>query len=69
MPWLGRATAWLNSGPCGDDRREGTSSSSYVPCTGQLAYFHEVDRGGHFAAWEERQLCSTEVRAAFRLLR
>jgi pimeloyl-ACP methyl ester carboxylesterase len=34
-----------------------------------LAYFHEVDRGGHFAAWEEPELFATEIRAAFRLLR
>jgi pimeloyl-ACP methyl ester carboxylesterase len=34
-----------------------------------LAYFNQVDRGGHFAAWEEPQLFSTEVRAAFRSLR
>jgi hypothetical protein len=34
-----------------------------------LAYFNEVDRGGHFAAWEEPTLFSTEVRAAFRSLR
>jgi pimeloyl-ACP methyl ester carboxylesterase len=34
-----------------------------------LSYFHEVDRGGHFAAWEEPQLFSEEVRAAFRSLR
>jgi pimeloyl-ACP methyl ester carboxylesterase len=34
-----------------------------------LAYFNEVDRGGHFAAWEEPQLFSAEVRAAFRSLR
>lgn len=34
-----------------------------------LAYFNEVDRGGHFAAWEEPQLFSTELRAAFRPLR
>ena len=32
-------------------------------------YFNEVDRGGHFAAWEEPELFSTEVRAAFRSLR
>ncbi len=35
----------------------------------QLIYFHEVDRGGHFAAWEQPQLFSEEVRAAFRRLR
>ncbi|HEY4728540.1 MAG TPA: alpha/beta fold hydrolase [Actinomycetes bacterium] len=34
-----------------------------------LAYFNEVDRGGHFAAWEEPELFSTEVRAAFRAFR
>ena len=34
-----------------------------------LAYFNEVDRGGHFAAWEEPQVFSAEVRAAFRSLR
>jgi pimeloyl-ACP methyl ester carboxylesterase len=34
-----------------------------------LAYFHEADRGGHFAAWEEPQLFSEEIRAAFRSLR
>jgi pimeloyl-ACP methyl ester carboxylesterase len=34
-----------------------------------LAYFNEVDRGGHFAAWEEPDLFATEIRAAFRPLR
>jgi pimeloyl-ACP methyl ester carboxylesterase len=34
-----------------------------------LAYFNEVDKGGHFAAWEEPELFSSEVRAAFRSLR
>jgi pimeloyl-ACP methyl ester carboxylesterase len=34
-----------------------------------VLYFHEVDKGGHFAAWEEPELFSTEIRAAFRLLR
>jgi hypothetical protein len=34
-----------------------------------VTYFNEVDRGGHFAAWEEPELFSTEVRAAFRSLR
>jgi len=35
----------------------------------KLAYFHEVDRGGHFAAWEQPQLFAEEMRAAFRPLR
>ena len=34
-----------------------------------LAYFHEADKGGHFAAWEEPQLYSEELRAAFGPLR
>jgi len=34
-----------------------------------LTYFNRVDKGGHFAAWEEPELFSTEVRAAFRSLR
>jgi pimeloyl-ACP methyl ester carboxylesterase len=34
-----------------------------------VIYFHEADRGGHFAAWEEPQLFSEEVRAGFRPLR
>jgi pimeloyl-ACP methyl ester carboxylesterase len=34
-----------------------------------LAYFNEVDKGGHFAAWEEPDVFAGEVRAAFRSLR
>jgi pimeloyl-ACP methyl ester carboxylesterase len=34
-----------------------------------LSYFNEVDRGGHFATWEEPELFATELRAAFRSLR
>jgi pimeloyl-ACP methyl ester carboxylesterase len=34
-----------------------------------LVYFNEVDRGGHFAAWEEPELFATEMRAAFKSLR
>jgi pimeloyl-ACP methyl ester carboxylesterase len=34
-----------------------------------LNYFHEAERGGHFAAWEEPELFSREVQAAFRSLR
>jgi pimeloyl-ACP methyl ester carboxylesterase len=34
-----------------------------------LVYFHEADRGGHFAAWEEPELFATEVRAAFKSVR
>jgi pimeloyl-ACP methyl ester carboxylesterase len=34
-----------------------------------LIHFNEVDRGGHFAAWEQPQLLSAELRAAFMPLR
>ena len=34
-----------------------------------LTYFNEVDKGGHFAAWEEPELFATEMRAAFMPLR
>jgi len=34
-----------------------------------LVYYNKVDKGGHFAAWEQPQLFSEEVRAGFRSLR
>jgi pimeloyl-ACP methyl ester carboxylesterase len=34
-----------------------------------LAYFHEVDKGGHFAAWEQPLLFAVEMRAALASLR
>jgi len=34
-----------------------------------VAYFNQVDRGGHFAAWEEPALFASELRAAFKSLR
>ncbi|HYY32162.1 MAG TPA: hypothetical protein VE693_01065, partial [Gaiellaceae bacterium] len=34
-----------------------------------VIYFNEVDKGGHFAAWEEPELFSEEVRAAFASVR
>ncbi|WP_371833454.1 epoxide hydrolase family protein [Ferirhizobium litorale] len=35
----------------------------------KLVYYNEVDKGGHFAAWEEPELFSTEIRAAFSSMR
>ena len=35
----------------------------------KLIYYNKVDKGGHFAAWEQPQLFAAEVRAAFRSLR
>jgi pimeloyl-ACP methyl ester carboxylesterase len=34
-----------------------------------LIYYNRVDRGGHFAAWEQPELFASELRAAFRSLR
>jgi hypothetical protein len=34
-----------------------------------LIYFNKVDEGNHFAAWQEPEIFTTEVRAAFRSLR
>ena len=35
----------------------------------KLIYYNKLDKGGHFAAWEQPQLLSQEVRAGFRPLR
>jgi pimeloyl-ACP methyl ester carboxylesterase len=35
----------------------------------KLNYFNEVDKGGHFTAWEQPQLFAEEMRAALRSLR
>lgn len=35
----------------------------------KLIYYNKVENGGHFAAWEQPQLSSEEVRAGFRQLR
>ncbi len=34
-----------------------------------LSYFHDADKGGHFAAWEQPEVFTTEIRAAFKSLR
>jgi pimeloyl-ACP methyl ester carboxylesterase len=45
--------------------RNGAVAASYP----NLTYFNVVDRGGHFAAWEEPRLFAEELRAAFTALR
>src|SRR5688572_17212808 len=45
------------------------SPRSWVEAVYPGAYFNEVDRGGHFAAWEEPALFTSELRAAFKALR
>ena len=47
----------LLSGPTGTER-------AYP----KLIYYNTLDKGGHFAAWEQPQLFSEEVRASFRPL-
>jgi pimeloyl-ACP methyl ester carboxylesterase len=42
-----------------------TGTSSYH----KLIYFRAVDKGGHFAAWEQPELLAAEMRAAFKSLR
>ena len=36
---------------------------------GNLIYWNEVEKGGHFAAWEQPNIFADEIRAAFRSLR
>jgi hypothetical protein len=38
------------------------------PATTERWHFNEVDRGGHFAAWEESDLFAEEMRAVFKSL-
>jgi hypothetical protein len=35
----------------------------------KLIHYNKVEKGGHFAAWEQPQIFSEEVRAGFRPLR
>jgi pimeloyl-ACP methyl ester carboxylesterase len=46
-----------------------TTTAGLPPLSRDEAELNEVDRGGHFAAWEEPELFATEVRAAFRSVR
>ena len=49
-------------------RRPGIAELDGNAYTG-LVYFNEVDKGGHFTAWEQPQVFADEVRAGFRSLR
>jgi pimeloyl-ACP methyl ester carboxylesterase len=46
--------------------QKGSDNSAERAYPNNLIYFNEVDKGGHFAAWEQPQLFSEEMRAAFR---
>jgi NAD(P)-dependent dehydrogenase (short-subunit alcohol dehydrogenase family) len=63
-PWPSSPAAWPSSWPA-----PGSPSTPWPPAYPNLIYFNEVDRGNHFAAWQEPALFTTEVCAAFRSLR
>jgi pimeloyl-ACP methyl ester carboxylesterase len=50
------------------DRRRSAAGRAASPIR-QLFYDHKVEKGGHFAAWEQPTLFTSELRAAFRTLR
>jgi hypothetical protein len=76
---------WTGRSPCGRPRSSGglvpvgfttfpgeiwAAPRSWVETVyPNLAYFNEAGKGGHFAVWEEPQLFSEELRAAFKPLR
>ena len=35
----------------------------------KLIHYNKLDKGGHYAAWEQPELLSGELRSAFRILR
>ena len=47
-------------------RRREAGRSGPIP---KLIYYNKLDKGGHFAAWEQPKLFSAEMRAAFHSLR
>jgi hypothetical protein len=66
-----RKTASMNAVTVIDDRsvRPFRVDAPQEKIHPNLVYFNKVDRGEHVAAWEEPQLFSEEIRAAFRSLR
>jgi hypothetical protein len=59
----------LGTQPARRRRRNQAPRSRAEQAYPNLIYFNEVDRGNHFAAWQEPQLFTEELRAAFRSLR
>ena len=58
-----------SASPRSPARSSGPRAAGSRRSTPNLTYFNEVDKGGHFAAWEEPELFAAEVRAAFSSLR
>ena len=68
--WLRWARPPLPRSRCRSASRRSPARSGLPRAAGPrgypgLAYYNAVDKGGHFAAWEEPELFATEVRAAF----
>jgi hypothetical protein len=55
----------VSQGEIDELRRRSWAEKAYP----NLIYFNEVDRGNHFAAWQEPALFTSELRAPFRSLR
>jgi pimeloyl-ACP methyl ester carboxylesterase len=72
-PAAGAAPLPASSIPCGFTTFPGEiwrTPRSWVDASyPNVIYFHEVDKGGHFACWEEPELFADELRAGFRSLR
>jgi pimeloyl-ACP methyl ester carboxylesterase len=60
---------WLTNTGISDELYQAPRSWAERAYPDNLSYFHHVERGGHFAAWEQPNLFSTEMRNAFRSLR
>jgi hypothetical protein len=65
-PRSGRAFVEVGRRPHVRDIDRRAAGPSVLP---QPDLFHEVDKGGHFAAWEQPELFSEELRVALRSLR
>ena|SRR5712691_4097609 len=67
------ATRWPRGRPSRTSRRvcswRRCGSSCVTGVASMTSDFNEVDEGNHFAAWQEPELFTTELRAAFRSLR
>jgi pimeloyl-ACP methyl ester carboxylesterase len=59
----------INGHSAGDITRDDVPRSWTERAYPKLIYFNEADKGGHFAAWEQPALFSSELRNAFRPLR
>jgi len=55
--------------PAGLGKLLRNSRESRFPIRLKESFYNKLDKGGHFAAWEQPQLFSEEVRAGFKSLR